>query len=75
MWVAADIPKLGAACSGDEPQIRAGRALLVRHRTRFEVTVGAPRGHHRDLDFVDQAVELFQFGFHRASSLIVVQPQ
>ena len=40
-----------------EPEVGSGGASLRGHRSRHEVAVSATRGHHRDLDAVDQLVE------------------
>ena len=62
--VGFDIAKLGSPFSGHEPEVGAGRMLLVRHRPRLEMSVRAAGRHHRDLDVVDQRVELVELGLH-----------
>jgi hypothetical protein len=66
--VALDVCELAGPLSRDEPEVGTCCTLLSCHRTRLEVTVLAPRRHHRNLDLIDHLVELLELGHYGASS-------
>ena len=62
--ILGEVGQLGRPVGADEPEVGAGRALLVGHRPRAQVPVGAARRHHRRVDVVDQLVEFLQLTRH-----------
>ena len=63
--IARELLELLALDVRHEPEIGSRGAPLRLHRTRDEMSVGAPRRHHRGLDAVDELVEIVELFLER----------